>query len=181
VVSCAGIVLMCLNLWVTGPLQHLAKTLGTINTAMPEANLPEGTDEVGQVFKAANDLIVQFKAEAQRQWSDQRNRGEQEKVWVSQLAQSFLPQGRVIVADKDNRVVSDSSNGNGTTAGRNAHLMDLIKDANFANLLNNAFRQEGQVVRGAVSFEDKTYQAAILSMPVHQTVLVKTLIALQPN
>jgi len=52
---------------------------------------------------------------------------------------------------------------------------------NFANLLTNAFRQEGQVVRGAVVFENKNYQAAILSVPAQQSVTVKTLIALQPS
>jgi len=116
-----------------GPLTAISENPGIDHTAMPEANLPESDDDMGQVFKAANDLIIRFKSESQRQWTDQRSRGEQEKTWVLQLARSFLPEGRVLIADKDNHVLSDITQGNGvnTASTRNAHLLDLIKDAKF--------------------------------------------------
>ena len=62
---------------------------------------------------------------------------------------------------------------------RAAHLLDLITDGNFANLLNAAFQQEGEAVRGGVTFQDRSYEAAILSLPSAQVLRVKTLIALK--
>jgi hypothetical protein len=146
---------------------------------LPEPNLPNLPDEFGPVHLAINDLVVRFKAELQHQTLNQQVRGEQEKAWVRQLVGTFVPQARLILADKDNRVLSDSVNG-APTRSEKRHLLDLIKDVNFATLLSNAFQKEGEVVQGPVIFQDASYQASVLSVPTQQSVIVKTLIALQP-
>jgi len=186
-VSSIGFMLACVKRWVTGPLDQLRAAFAAVNAATPEPNLPESPDEVGQVYAAANELILRFKNEIQQQWSGQQTRAEQEKAWIQRLVVSFLPEARIIIADKDNRVISDTGNGasarseKAPPAGRQVHLLDLIKDANFATLLTGAFQREGEVVRGPVMFQDHTYQASILSVPLQQSIAVKTLIALQPN
>ena len=45
-----------------------------------------------------------------------------------------------------------------------AHLLDLITDVNFANLVGAAFQKEGEVMRGPVLFHDQPYEAAILCL-----------------
>jgi hypothetical protein len=179
-VTFGGLIVTALGLWVTGPLNRLRTSLASISTAALESNLPETPDDFGQVNKAINDLIMRFKTDWQQQWTNQQQRGEQEKLWTHRLLSSLLPDARIIVADKDNRIISDSLNG--TPAGsKPRHLLDLIKDANFATLLNNAFQKEGETMRGSVMLQDKMYTASILSVPLQQSALVKTLIALQPN
>jgi hypothetical protein len=178
-VTTAGLVIVCVNKWILLPLQSLRTALGAINTSLPEPNLPETADEMGETYRAVNDLIVRFKTEWQQQWSQQQNRGEQEKLWIHQLARSFMPDARLLIANKDNRVIADTGNGVPSKTIQR-HLLDLIKDANFATLLTSAFQKEGDVVRGQVSFEDKTYLASVISVPVQQSQVVKTLIALQP-
>ena len=170
------------------PLSQLRQAVASLNPMTLDTPLPQTSDEFGEVNMALNDLMAKIRAELQRQQALSLQLGDQEKRWVAQLAQSFLPDARVIIADKDNRVLSDTGNGGGEprpTSGEpgaeGRHLLDLIKDANFATLLNNAFQQEGDVVRGPVTLQDHSYQAAILSVPFHQTLTVKTLIALRPS
>jgi HAMP domain-containing protein len=180
VVTCIGLVGVCVNKWVLNRLQAIRTLLTAQNAAAPEPNLPEGPDEIGLLSAGINDLVQRFKSEMQQHWSGQQQRGEQEKLWIQQLGRSFMPDARLIVADKDNRILSDSANGAASPAGQ-GHLMDLIKDSNFATLLTSAFQKEGEVVRGPVVLQDKSYLASILSVPLHQSVSVKTLIALQPK
>jgi hypothetical protein len=127
-----------------------------------------------------NDLLVRIKNEWKHQGTRQLRREEQEKAWIQQLVKSFLPDARIIVADRDNRVIADTGS-NGTSRHTPRHLMDLIKDSDFATLLNTAFQKEGEFVKGAVTLQSKNYQASILNVPVKQSVIVKTLIALKPS
>ena len=179
-VTCAAAVSIFLNRWVLSPLQLTRSALKGINPALPDPHVPETPDEFGQVNAAINELLSRFKSELQQQGTRHEQRAEQEKAWIHQLVISLLPDARVIVADKDNRVLADS--GNGPPADKDKrHLMDLIKDVNFATLLSDAFLKEGSVMRGPVKFQEKTYLASVLSVPLSQSVVVKTLIALQPN
>jgi hypothetical protein len=178
-ITSAGLVMMFVGKWILTPLTQMRSAMGTIQTSSPEPTLAETPDEIGQTSKAINELMVRFKTEWQQQWGQQHQRSEQEKAWIQQLTRSFLPDARLMIADKDNRVLSDTGNGAGSKTVK-SHLMDLIKDANFSNLLTTAFHKEGEVVRGSVSFENKNYLASIISVPLQQSLVVKTLIALQP-
>lgn len=178
---CIGLMFMGVKRWISHPLNALRQALAGMNPLSLEGNLPETSDEWGRLHTALNDLFLRLKAEWQTQQSDTQNRAHQEKDLIEQLARSFLPDTRVIMADKDNRVLSDSGNGVHPYSEETYHLLDLITDANFANLINTAFQKEGDVVRGPVVFQDKAYEAAVLSVPAHHTVLVKTLITLKPS
>jgi hypothetical protein len=180
VVSGIGVLMGFLAGWISAPLHRLRASLASVSTASLEPNLPETSDDFGQVNKAVNDLILRFKADWQQQWSHQQNRGDQEKALTQRLMNALFPGARIIVADKDNRILSDSLSGVAAGA-KPRHLLDLIKDANFGTLLNAAFQKEGETVKGPVTLQNKAYMASILSMPLQQSVLIKTLIALEPK
>jgi HAMP domain-containing protein len=180
-VTCAGIILAYSKLWVETPLLTLKAAIQRVNPLLPEATVPETGDEFGQLSAAINELINRFRSESQQLVQHQKARGEQEREWTRQLLQAFLPQARLLLADRDNRVISDSVGAAPVKGRQRPHLLDLIRDTNFGNLLNEAFQQEGNVVRGPVMFQETTYEASILSVPLQQATTIKTLIALQPK
>ncbi len=179
--TCFAFVSLFVHRWVLQPLQNFRTTLSSLNPASPDPSLPEYPDEFGKVAAAFNQLVRQIKNELQRQTTALSARAEQEKAWIEQLATTLLPGARIIVADKDNRVVSDTGEPSPKSDRKRPHLLDLITETNFANLLTGAFQKEGEAVRGDVTFQENKYNAMILSVPAQQSVAVKTLIALIPN
>lgn len=180
-VTCASFVLLFTNQWILHPLRDLSKAIAGINAALPEPVLRETPDEFGEVAAAMNELLARIKNDLRQHLTQQKSRGDQEKAWIQQLAMTLLPGARVIVADKENRVVSDTGNAALATTKARPHLLDLIKDNAFATLLSGAFQKEGQASRGPVQFDGKPFTALILSVPAQQSVAVKTLIALMPQ
>ncbi len=179
--TCVAFVTLFVNRWVLQPMEYFRTSLGSINAAMPEPILRETPDDFGKIAASLNQLLLQMKSELQHQSSSHMTRGEQEKTWIQQLAVTLLPGARVIMADKDNRIISDTDENSMKSIGPRAHLLDLITDTPFATLLTSAFQKEGDAARGEVTFQDKSYNAMVLSVPGQQAVVVKTLIALQPN
>jgi hypothetical protein len=159
------------------PLSILNRNILSVNTSAPEANLPESSELFGIINTSLNDLILRFKAEWQNRYAQTVEHGDQEKSMVRLFAESFLPGARMLAADKDNALIYDSANSDLPHGG---HMMDLITDANFANLVNAALQKEGEVMRGPVSFQDASYEAAVLCVPGQNSAVVKTLIALTP-
>lgn len=180
-ITCAGFVTLFVKIWVLTPLDRIRSSVSTINPSMPDAAVMVLPDEFGEMGTAMNTLLEKIKAEIVHQTSSQTMRGEREKEWIRQLTTTFLPHARVLIADKDNRVISDSGAPLPKGAGGRAHLLDLIADKAFAALLTTAFEAEGKPARGPVTFQEKPYQAMILSVAGQQSVAVKTIIALLPN
>jgi sensor histidine kinase regulating citrate/malate metabolism len=177
-IFCISILLWCIQRWVLAPLHTAKNYLSSINPMTLEANLPESSNDFGQINAALNELALRFRSEWQTQQTQELSRAEQEKRWVAQLARSLLSDARVLVVDKNNRILLDSQDSAGRTAGA-PHLLDLITDQQFANLVTAAFQKEGEVVRGPVQFQDTSYAASVYCVPGNQSVLVKTLIALR--
>jgi hypothetical protein len=175
--TCCALMFVFLSRWILEPLGALQNAIGAVNPAVPEPTIPRMPEPIGGVSTALNELLGRFKNENQRQWMDQRQRADQERIWVDQLSRSLLPGSRILLVDKDNLLISDSENPTMKGAKR-PHLLDLIKDSNFATLLTDAFQREGEVVRGPVTFDDQNCFATVLSVPAEQSVMVKTLIAL---
>lgn len=171
-----GVMMVFVRRWIVYPMKMLEKWLGGMTVQTAEAALPETPDEFGQVNKAINDLILRFKGEFQNQGDRTMVQADREKQLVDQLMRKLLPDARVLVADKDNALITDTGNG---ALPRNRHLLDLITDANFANLVGEAFQKEGQVVRGQVTFGEKPYEARVLRLSDSQSQSVKTLIVLR--
>ena len=177
IVTCAGLVTLFVSKWVLLPLQSIRVALAAINPALPETNLLETRDEIGQVSTAINDLVLRFKNESQQQW-DRQLQQRAGKMWVS-VGREQLHAGRPGDRGRQRKTASyptiewpaisrraDGRLADGVpAAGAHGHLMDLIKDSNFATLLTTAFQKEGEVVRGPVTFQEKSYMASILSVP----------------
>jgi len=171
-----GLMMVFVRRWVVYPMKTLAKWLGGMTAQNAEAALPETPDEFGQVNKAINELILRFKSELQNQGDRTVILAQREKQLVDQLMRKLLPDARVLVADKDNALITDTGNG---ALPQNQHLLDLITDVNFANLVGEAFQKEGQVVRGPVTFGEQPYEAGVLRLSDSQSQSVKTLIVLR--
>lgn len=178
-VTCAGFVSFFVQRWVLAPIETMKGSLAVMNPASPEGSLKHFTDEMGEVANALNRLLDKIRAEMQHQSVALSGRGEKERDWIFQLAATFIPGARILIADKDNRLLADTEAA--PTKGKRAHLLDLISDSAFAALLTSAFEKEGVAARGDVSFQGKPYLALILSVPSAQSVAVKTIIALQPK
>ena len=58
---------MALNTWVARPLHLLKQYLRTLSPSGAEAVLPEGSDDLGQLNAAVNDLVLKFRNELQSQ------------------------------------------------------------------------------------------------------------------
>lgn len=178
-VSSCGMMLAFVSRWVTSPLDRLRASFAAVNPATADSYFIDTPDEFGPVNMAAQEMVMRFKTDMQQQNSAYTTRAEQEKAWIYGLAQSLFPGGRVIIVDKDNLVISDTASAAPTRGKQRTHLLDLIKDSNFATLLADAFQREGQLVRGLVKIQEKSFMTSILSVPLRQAVVVKTLIALQ--
>jgi len=178
--GCVGGLMWGFRRWVTTPLARLKMAVAHVNPAVLEPNFPQSEDEFGEMGAALNDLMMKLKSE----WASQREKmtiqAGDERVLVEQLLRGLLPQSRVILSDKQNRVILDTGSDRDYASGQGPHLLDIVHEADFAGLVESAYRQEGQVARGAVTFENKAYQAAILKIPEGQSKLVRAVIALNP-
>ncbi len=179
--STIGIILWGFRLWVLRPMQRLKGSLLMMNPAVLEANLPESDDEFGQMNATVNNFISKIKAE----WSAQRTalmtQSGDERVLIEQLVRGLMPEARVLIADKQNRLVCDTGSDGGWEPRQSRHLLDLVTDSDFSTLIRTALQKEGEVTSGAVSFENQPYQAAILIIPEGQSKVIRTVIALKSN
>jgi hypothetical protein len=170
----------CVRKWVTIPLEMLHRWLTSASPLMLEANLAEGSDYFGKINAALNELVVRIRSEFQGQQVEKVSEGDSEKHLLEQITRAFIPDSRLFMADKDNQILADTGSVSGVPSEAGRHLLDLITDTNFANLVATAFQREGEVVRGEVVFQDKPYEAAVFKVPEFQSKSVKTLIALRP-
>jgi HAMP domain-containing protein len=175
---CIGGLLWGFRRWVTTPLTRLKNKVAAINPALLDANFPESDDEFGEMGKALNDLMIKLKAE----WSAQRDKmtiqAGDERVLVEQLLRGLLPGNRVLLSDKQNRLVCDTGIDTEYAPGQGPHLLDIVHETDFAALVETAFRQEGEVARGKITYEAQSYQAAVLKIPEGQSKLVRAVIIL---
>ncbi len=180
-VSCSGLMMAFLNRWVSSPLDRLRASFTAVSTTSPDTYFINTGDEFGPVNLAAMDMVARFRNDMQQQSSAYQTRAEQEKAWIYGLARSLFPEGRILIVDKDNLLISDTAHTLPPPGKQRTHLLDLIKDSSFATLLADAFQKEGTLIRGPVKIQDKSFMTSILSLPLKQAIVVKTLIALQPT
>jgi len=178
---CVGGVLWGVRKCVLNPLSRLKASVSRINPAAPEADLPESEDDFGQLAKTLNEVILRLRADWQAQRALDLARSANDKQFAEQLLRSFMPGARVLIADKDNRILSDIQDGSEHMPAGLPHLLDWVTDENFAALVAGAFQKEGKAATGPVTFQDKTYQATVLRLPEGQSRLVRTVIALRPS
>jgi hypothetical protein len=164
-----------LQSWVSRPLVILKNYLRSVSPFSAELTLPEGSDELGQLNAAINEVILKFKGELQTQAMMQTGQVSQEAELIQQLLASLNPEHRVIMSDKDNLILGDSDPTAPTTG---SHLLDLMQDAAFATLVGTAFQQAGQPVTGRITLNEEPYNATILRMPESFSKGVRTLILL---
>jgi len=175
-----------LRRWVIRPMGRLRAGLSNINPVMLDAGLPEPKTEWGEINGAINQLLTRIRAEWDSTRSGQAVQADSERRWVERLALAFMPDIRILAADRDNRILTDTGLTSGQEMGGDgasavgSHLLDLLSDETFASLMTNAFKSEGQVVRGQVTFQTLPYDAAIVRAPEEEARLVKTVIALRP-
>jgi HAMP domain-containing protein len=180
---CMGIAVMIVFLrrWVTYPLEMTEKAIGALHLATAEPNFPERPDEFGRLNKAVNDMIMRYRTEFQDQiGAGPAGPAEVETDLVERILRSFFPQTLIFIADKDNKIISGTKESLPSGAPAD-HVLDLITDVNFANLVGAAFQKEGEPVQGPVLFHGRPYKAAVLCIPAHESKLVKTLIVMQAD
>lgn len=187
-----GGVLWGFRKWVVRPLTRLRAAIGNVNAATLEANFPETPSEFGEVNQTLNQLLMRIRSEWDAQRAGHSVQADSERRWVERLALSFMPDIRILAADRDNRILTDTGVGIGGAAEEarsggalasavGKHLLDLLSDPSFGQLLSQAFQKEGQVVQGSVQFQGRMYAAAIVRAPEEEARLVKTVIALRPT
>jgi len=174
-----GIMMIFVHRWLIVPLSWIEKTVGGFSLTTTEPNLPETSDEFGRLNKALNDMIIRFRTQLQEQLgTGPADPVVIEKDLVERIMRSLFPHSLIFISDKDNRIISGTKENlpPGATAD---HVLDLITDINFANLVGAAFQKEGEPVQGPVLFHGQPYKAAVLCIPAHESRLVKTLIVMQ--
>jgi hypothetical protein len=161
------------------PLAQLHGEVMKINPSLLESNLPETEDEFGAVNKSINGLLARLKTE----WSAQKEaltlKTNEESLLMEQLIGSLFPHSRYLLVDKDNRIVSDSGRVVALAPHEAPHLLDILEDAHFSNLVTQAMEHEGVTARGPVSFETQPYEAAVLRIPQGQSKLIRIVIVLR--
>lgn len=172
-----GVMIIFVKRWVIVPLEMERNIIMNLNPASAEANLPETTDDFGLLNQRLNEMILRFKAEMQNQGSEALVHVEHEKALMDAFAVSFLADMRVLIADKDNRILSDLGPGAGTPPLH--HLLDLAGDQALASLITVAFQQEGHGMKGDVTFQGRPCHAVALRIPEGYSQLVKTIVALK--
>jgi len=176
-----GLMILFFQKWVLYPLFVLKEMISSLNPLALEANFPETPDEFGQVHRAMNDFIIRIKADYQNQPLPGTEKAGQERLLTEEILKAFLPGTRLLLAGSNNQVVSDTGESSDAGTTVQAHLLDLITDKAFGALLSEAFQQEGSTMRGAVTFQDKLYQAIIWRIPSSQPTSIRTIIALEPT
>lgn len=176
--SVGGILWGCRR-WVMMPLTRLRAVVMSINPALLESNLPESDDEFGQINTSLNEMLAKLKTE----WGNQRaalaTQPSDERILIEGLVRALIPEERVLLIDRDNRVVCDTGRENGFDSGEAPHLLDLITDTSFANLMGIAVQSGGDVARGPLVFQDQPYDATIVALREGQSKNIRAIIALK--
>jgi len=175
-----GFMMIFVRRWVTIPLEALEKTVNGLHLATAEGNLPESENEFGRINKALNDMIARFRQEIQEQMGlGSANPEEIEKGLIEQLISSFIPSTRIIIVNKENKIISDTLD-HQTVPDSPPHLLDLITDVNFSTLVGSAYQNENTPVWGQVRIKEEDFIAAIVCLSNSQSKIVKAVIILQP-
>lgn len=176
-----GLMMIFVRRWVIIPLSWVEKSIGDLNLTTAEPNLPETPDEFGQLNKTLNAMIIRFRSQLQEQLgAGVSNPLEIERDLVGRIMRSFFPNTYIFISDKDNRIISGPKEVLPPGA-KSDHVLDLITDVNFGNLVGAAFQKEGEPAQGKINFHGKPFIAGVLCIPAHESKLVKTLIVLQPD
>jgi sensor histidine kinase regulating citrate/malate metabolism len=177
-IFCMTMTLTALRIWVSRPILLLKAYLQRLTPTTAEANLPEGSDEFGQLNAGLNELILKFKSEIQAVAMQNMGAAMQEGDLIRQLLTTLNPETRLVMADKDNQIVTDTDPA-GATLG--AHLLDLMHDAAFGGLVGKAFETEGVPAHAPVTLNEEAYQATVLRLPESFSKGIRTLILLNKN
>jgi hypothetical protein len=165
--------------WVLAPIGMLRLLVSRINPSLLEANLPEGDDEFGQIYKTLNELLAKLKGEWGAQREAMKFQAADERVLIEQIVRGLLPGKRTLLVDKDNQLICDTERDIESGSGGTIHLLDYARDANFSTLIRTALQKEGDVASGPVALEDRPYEASILCIPQGQSKLVRMVIVLR--
>ena len=175
---CIGGILWGIRKWVLVPVQRLKGAVTAINPATLDTTLPEMSDEFGEISAALNEFLAKLKVE----WASRQDavtaRESDERVLIEQLVRGLMPDMRALIIDKGNRVVCDTQRENTLVTNEVPHLLDVVTDKAFVDLLGIAVQKEGEITRGAVVFQDKPYEAAILRILEGQSKTIKMVVAL---
>jgi hypothetical protein len=176
-----GFILIFVRRWLIFPLTWIEQQVTALSLTASEPNLPETSDEFGQLAKALNDMLIRFRTQLQDQMgTGAANPLEIERDLVGRIMRTFFPKSLIFISDRDNRIIAGSKEALPAGA-RSDHVLDLITDKNFGNLVAAAFQKEGESAQGKINFHGKPFIAGILCVPAHESKLVKTLIVLQPD
>ena len=167
--------------WVVRPMTRLRSGISMINPATLDAGLPEMPDEWGSLNGSINELLTRIRSGWDEQRAGHSVNADSERRWVERLALSFMPELRILAADRDNRILTDTGAPGADVSAVGSHLLDLLSDEAFAGLMTQAFQNEGQLFRGSVTYQEKPYEAVIVRAPEEEARLVKTVIALRPS
>jgi hypothetical protein len=177
--SCIGGVLWGFRKWVVFPMGQLQLAMSRINPSLLEANLPETDDEFGSLNKSLNSLLARLKTEVIVQREATVLQAGEERLLIEQLLAGLLPNSRLLLVDKENRVIGDSRRTAPVAPGSAPHLLDIVNDADFSTLIGAAMQKEGEVAQGRVTFESTPCEASILRFPQGQSKLIRMVIALR--
>lgn len=169
---------IALQNWVARPIHTLKNYLRTIGPENPDAHLPEGQDDLGQLNASINEMILKFQSQIQNQAMLQAGQVTQDVGLIQQLLCSLMPDARILMADRYNRLISDTDMGSGLVGG---HILDLLDDVAFATLVAAAFQSEGQSFTGPIVLHEVPLHATIIRLPESFSKQVRTLILLTKN
>jgi len=167
-----------LNIWVARPLHLLKQYLRMIGPSSAEPALPEGSDDLGQLNAAVNELILKFRSELQNQAMMQGGMAMQDSELIRQLFTALEPDSRLVLANRENLIVTDTDP-SASTLG--AHLLDLMQDEAFGILVGKAFETIGQPAKGLVVLNEQPYTATVLHLQETFSKGIRTLILLNKN
>jgi hypothetical protein len=178
ILSCLGGIIWGVRRWVLYPLGRLQSRVAALNPALLDAHFPESNDEFGRVNQSINEFLAKLKVEWNAQRSALAAQAADERVLVEQFARGFMPKTRVMIADKDNRVICDTASAEILSPAAAPHLLDLFGESELTELLAKSLQQEGVPARGRATFQEQLYDAAVLCIPLGQSKLVRIVIAL---
>ncbi len=175
-----GGVLWGVRRWVIVPMNLLRSTVTGINPALLDTNFKESDDEFGQVNDSLNELLTKLRSEWANQRASVRLQANDETHLIAQLVPALFPETRLLIVDKENRVLLDTNSDRITDPSTAPHLLDLVTDVRLSSLVGSALQKEGEATRGSVTFQDLAYEAAVFRIPEGHSKIVKTIIALKP-
>jgi hypothetical protein len=174
-----GAILWGYRKWVLMPLNNLRTSVMAINPSLLEANLPESDDEFGQINTSLNELLAKLKAEGAAQRDALATQPSEERILVEGLLRRFMPDARLLLIDKENRLICDTAEESPIALEQPPHLLDLVTDSGFAALIGSAFKNETDVASGPVLFQDQPYIATVIPLAQGVSKIVRTVIVLK--